>query len=453
TNTAPPSAANVNVSCYLGGEMFDSKLIPSIEGESYYITNCTLDTTSQMGVLLNVSVDVDNEHPESDESNNDWTSSIDVLQLTGLGVWDLELDSEVGGRWSEVGGENSETLPNAMEYFFANWTMDNSSASVEEASCSIAFSGGSEGGVTSGSFWDSSQADFDLGNYAQTLFNSSGYVQLDLAYDSGNFTSKVFDMSTSVSYQSLSWSEERTSCPEGMAYINKLNGFCIDKYEASMPSANSTDMGNVTEVALRNNPGSMPAESKKGVVPWVRVSQINARTACSNAGKHLCTDEEWLASANMQGQVYNLPTDLAVAPYGCVTGSSTYCLDHSYESGEACNTGYNKNGESGCYSSEGVWDMTGNVWEWTNETVDVTNPDGVVGWKYPNSTQGWQTTTGTATAIYGNDGTYFPLTTTGRAVRRGGSWSLGALAGPFCAVLDGAPAGTSDDVGFRCCSS
>jgi len=298
------------------------------------------------------------------------------------------------------------------------------------------------------------QSDFNEGNYNLTYYNTTyNAVQINSSNDSGNYTSEVFNAGSVASWDNLSWAEQRIQCPDNMVYINKLNGYCIDKYEASMPSANSTDMGNATEVADRNAGGSMLAESKKGVVPWVRISQINSRIACSNAGKHLCTDEEWLGASNVQGEVFNLPTNLAVAPYGCVTDSSTYCLDHSFELGEACNTGYNDDGESGCYSSEGVYDMTGNVWEWTNETVDVTNPDDVAGWKYANSTQGWQTTTGVETAIYGNDGVYFPLTTAGRAVIRGGSWSLGAIAGPFCAYLHDAPTSTYSTVGFRCCSS
>ena len=243
-------------------------------------------------------------------------------------------------------------------------------------------------------------------------------------------------------------------CPEGMAYIGNVGGYCIDKYEASMPSANSTDMGNSTEIALRNAPGTMEAQSVVGVVPWVQVSQISARIACENAGKRLCTDEEWLGASNVQGDTFNLPSDLAVAPYGCVTGASTYCSDHSYESGDACNTGYNVSGVSGCYSSEGVYDMVGNVWEWTNEIVDVVNPDEIAGWKYVDSGDlSWSTSSADDDGTYGKDGVYIPVTTSGRAVRRGGVWNDGANAGPFCAFLNYAPTNTYNYIGFRCCSS
>jgi formylglycine-generating enzyme required for sulfatase activity len=229
-----------------------------------------------------------------------------------------------------------------------------------------------------------------------------------------------------------------------MAYIDKLGGYCIDKYEASRPDATTSSMGSDTSKAT----------SKAGVIPWVSISRNNAQIACTNAGKHLCTDDEWLGAANVQGNYYNLPSDLAVAPYYCVIGSSTYCLDHSYSSGEACDTGTYSGGASGCYSSEGVYDMVGNVYEWTNEIVNVTSPSGTEAWHYI-STNGltYSTSSSVDNGYFGKDGTYFVVSATGNAVLRGGAWYSGALAGPFCANLYYGPADAHSDLGFRCCSA
>ena len=101
--------------------------------------------------------------------------------------------------------------------------------------------------------------------------------------------------------------------------------------------------------------------------------------------------------------------------------------------------------------------MTGNVLEWTNETVGYTKPCNTssAGWCYWNGT-GFQTGTDANTAVYGNDGVYFldnSTTRSGYAVRRGGYWLAGANAGPFCAYLNNGPTATAGNVGFRCCSS
>jgi len=249
-------------------------------------------------------------------------------------------------------------------------------------------------------------------------------------------------------------------CSEGMVYVNKLSGFCIDKYEASVWNANgswnaesSTSTWNAaadTDVALA---AGAYANSSEGKYPWVYVDQTEARTACANypgGNKHLCTDEEWLAASNIKGEYFNLALELT----DCTVNEATDCdWADSPGAGDACMTG----SKTDCVSSEGVYDMTGNVWEWTNETVGYTKPcnAGVSGWCYWNGT-GFQTGTDANTAVYGNDGVYFldnSTVRTGRAVLRGGAWIYGAFAGPFCADLGNAPAGTYGAVGFRCCSS
>src|SRR3989339_752488 len=158
--------------------------------------------------------------------------------------------------------------------------------------------------------------------------NSKGYVGIGTTAPK-----KELDIVGNIKVSGYVYSN---GCPNDMAYVSSAGGFCIDKWEASRPDATDSSMGSDTSMAI----------SQAGVIPWVSISQIDSRTACNNAGKRLCSDEEWLAAANIQGQVYYLPTNLAVSPYYCVTDSSTYCLGHSYSAGDACNTG----NKTGCVS-------------------------------------------------------------------------------------------------------
>ncbi len=273
------------------------------------------------------------------------------------------------------------------------------------------------------------------GSFNNTLYNATGqYVFLNYTDSTntsyvtqGNYTSSVIDMGATTGFVEIKW-KGRGSCPQNMSYINKFGGYCIDQYEAY-------------------NRGSSTAGSASGTTPWISVTQTAAATACANAGKHLCTSLEWLGAANIKGKVYNLPADLGSAPY--------YCNTNSKCGGAACLTMINT---SNCVSAEGVYDMVGNVNEWTSEVVTSIKPatcsPGSSGYCYANSTNGWQTSTGSSTVKYGNDGVYFLAgTNAGRAVRRGGSWTDGASAGLFDASLNLAPSSTSSAFGFRCCSS
>ncbi len=299
-------------------------------------------------------------------------------------------------------------------------------------------------GTTGAVVYNHYNGDLASGTFNNTLYNATGeYVYLNYTDDTntsyveqGNYTSTVIDLGVETGFVEIKWSGGGT-CPENMSYIDKLGGYCIDSYEASRPDANSTDMGSDTSMA----------SSKPGVVPWVDINQINARTACENAGKHLCTSEEWLGAANIKGQIYYLPSG-ANSDNRIPSDSSDDSACVTYSQCSPCLTG----SHTDCVSSEGVYDMVGNLWEWCDEVVDTIKPcdSGSKGYCYPQSDGTWDTS---GDAKYGSDGVYFLAgTETGRAVLRGGDWYRGADAGLFTAYLYKAPSDSGTALGFRCCS-
>lgn len=116
----------------------------------------------------------------------------------------------------------------------------------------------------------------------------------------------------------------------------QVDTFCIDKYEASL------------QVAAPNP--NLQAVSLPGVLPAVNISQVDAEQACREAGKRLCTSNEWLrACQSSTGLVY---------PYGNALQPGT-CND----GGTLANTGEHPD----CVTVEGAVDMVGNVNEWTDD--------------------------------------------------------------------------------------
>lgn len=143
-----------------------------------------------------------------------------------------------------------------------------------------------------------------------------------------------------------------TTCPSEMALI-AAGCFCIDRYEASVAEGVLGMVDGTGTTAI--------AQSIAGVLPQSIVSWYQANAACENAGKRLCTFPEWgLACEGSSSSSY---------PYGA-TYESTTCNDESY--GVAYDFGVLETGTlAGCVTSTGVFDLLGNVWEWTSTSAEI----------------------------------------------------------------------------------
>jgi len=114
-------------------------------------------------------------------------------------------------------------------------------------------------------------------------------------------------------------------CPSNMAPSFDLHGkaFCIDRYEWP---------------------------NRKGVEPIVGVSWVEAKMFCIDAGKRLCSADEWLAACrNNSATLY--PYGERYDPQRCVTEGKGVAPSGS---------------KSGCQAG-GVSDMVGNSWEWIED--------------------------------------------------------------------------------------
>ena len=189
-------------------------------------------------------------------------------------------------------------------------------------------------------------------------------------------------------------SAEAGSCPAGMVSIK--GEFCIDRYEAATDKIAAPRRGKRPAKRLgRHTPfepvddGPVMAVSEKGRVPQGYISRDEAEEACLNAGKRLCTDDEWLTACKGKK-----PT---LYPYGdehqegrCNDkGISSFNLlfgpGNNQPPEQAAYTRQNMNDPrllkmegtvartgkfSKCKTSSGVFDMVGNLHGWTAD------PDG-----------------------------------------------------------------------------
>lgn len=118
--------------------------------------------------------------------------------------------------------------------------------------------------------------------------------------------------------------------------------FEIFAHEASRPDARFDHPGEAMGGAC----------SRPGVLPWTHLTSVEAQAACQASGFHLCTDAEWQ---------YACQGDRRWGfPYGAEHDPGT-CNDHVSGTGRVQPTGTLVD----CRTPEGVYDLSGNVWEMT----------------------------------------------------------------------------------------
>lgn len=229
-------------------------------------------------------------------------------------------------------------------------------------------------------------------------------------------------------------------CPEEMVFITSASGgFCLDKYEASAgPGCLYADPANQRDSRINISDAGCRPVSVSGRIPWRFISQDQAAVACAQAGKRLPTNSEWQQGA--------LGT-----PDKANGWTNTDCQVSSNWSMQPGLTGSGRN----CVSAAGVFDMIGNVWEWTEGTVTDGNFNGQIlpPAGYIDSTDGAGmpgATNGSAPDInYNQD--YFWIKANGlRGIARGGYWQNESNAGLYAAYVVVPPSAVEAGIGFRC---
>ena len=235
-----------------------------------------------------------------------------------------------------------------------------------------------------------------------------------------------------------------TRCPADMIYVPGVQPFCIDKYEAY--NAGGTVVNdtctNGSQAEVDANTTTAIAGSATGQTPLASLNWCAAKKACQNAGKHLCSNEEWFQSCNYKGSKWSITEEEQSETMACNTANSA---PDPHLTGASAT----------CVTQEGALDMIGNVWEWVDKVVTADPTNGLTASNYVTGydfATGLPTSVGAASTVYGDD--YFWAYNgagAARAFLRGGFWVNGANDGCFTLYLGNAPSNVNTSIGFRCC--
>ena len=154
--------------------------------------------------------------------------------------------------------------------------------------------------------------------------------------------------------------------------------FCIDRHEASLVQVDAQGQELGVHPHNRGVEGKrVRAVSWRGVLPQSYISQEEALEACKQAGKRLCSGEEWQRACKGPGGAIfpygarfrrGLCNDEGVSPLRLLHGAQAPSDLRSMNeprltevAGTVARTGV----YARCSTEEGVFDLVGNVHEWT----------------------------------------------------------------------------------------
>jgi hypothetical protein len=164
-------------------------------------------------------------------------------------------------------------------------------------------------------------------------------------------------------------------CPAGMAPIVGRPA-CIDRWEAHVVEVLEDGSGHSWSPFFNPAGLKVRAKSAPGAVPQGYISQNQAAQACTEAGKRLCADDEWVAacrgSKNSQypyGKDEKLGTcndrrDQHPAVEYLESTDAFAKLEHPCIN-QVPNSVLLTGAKTECTTPEGVFDMVGNLHEWT----------------------------------------------------------------------------------------
>jgi len=169
--------------------------------------------------------------------------------------------------------------------------------------------------------------------------------------------------------------ERATGCPEDMA---RIDAYCIDRYEAGLVEVGADGSEKAFPPYDLVKGHKVKAVARGGIVPQAYISRNEADAACREARKRLCTEAEWVrACEGKQGATYPYGNERKT---GVCNDNGKPALSRYYATMKPAGNEWDAMNDPRldqmpdtvakagahpqCKSSDGVYDLMGNLHEW-----------------------------------------------------------------------------------------
>jgi flagellin-like protein len=372
-----------------------------------------------------------------------------VVSVLGFQGWFTEFSSSIFvDIETQSSGQNSlsvEAIVGSDLYLKSNNNISISSIKINNIDCNI----------------NASIKGLENLNVSSCRGNVSGLANIIIVTNYGIFDSHIY-ISKSLLLSSLSslsidcsglLGGEWISVPDIAPFTS--SPFCVMKYEAKDDLSGNCATGDTTGCPNSNVTS----------LPWVNISQNNAKTECDSLNNgtgyyHLINNAEWMSIARNVEQQGNNWNSTSVGVGSLKQGNNGLSVPGvSYDGAgpEQSSDGVNDTGSFVLSNGEVIWDLSGNVWEWNNDTVsmhaDFIDGDDTDGYWDTQTNATFRLNAGPSNSTWGEFegvGYVYDSTTTLKAFLRGGNSNSDGRAGVFSLSLSNGGASTSGTRGFRC---
>jgi hypothetical protein len=287
----------------------------------------------------------------------------------------------------------------------------------------------------------------------------------------------------SYSFYATATNSQSVSSPCSSVLITYVRNSCSSNYLMVPPNqaVGTTSDFCIAKYEMKNVAGT--ATSEMAGTPWVSLTMIDAKNACSALGSrfHLITNPEWMTVArNIELVGSNWSSGMSgvgVIARGHSDDNPSVALaaaadnDPYYMTGnsalDAPNSGWEQKRTLELSNGEIIWDFSANVWEIIDWEVPYTQK------AYVSSDGGPVTTWREFSSIDVNSGggdtmnpetwqPFYSLLSSNEGlgqyysgdgdtvVRRGENWDGGSIAGPYTLMISWKVTSVSNAAGFRC---
>jgi len=242
--------------------------------------------------------------------------------------------------------------------------------------------------------------------------------------------------------------------------------FCVMKFESKFVNSTGKSDSGYNTYRWDSATGDMNITSNYSGYPITYISQTQSKTACSSLGSnyHLITNNEWMTimrNIELNSQNWNSSIIGTGFIYSGHNDNSPGLALQANESdfnnyfGTSNSAPSNQRRTFNLSNGQIIWDVSGNVWEWNNDTCDNTI------WQNTGAGAEWNTANiadieKTIAGPFGNYtstngvGTYWACNPTNNAFRKSGAWDSSIHAGIYATYLSDTTSAVNQAAGFRC---